>query len=81
MCGFPSTPEGCGVGVPSGPITLTSYIVDKLKHVGPAGTPLQPSRSNMQISNFQPLEAKFEKVDFTKNVGLAMLNHVHFDKY
>ena len=32
------------------------------------------------LSIFDPLEAVFEKVVLTKNVGLAMLYHVHFKK-
>ena len=65
-------------GGPTGLIAPTSYIVDRLECVGPARTPRNPAGATCDFPFFDPLEAEFEKVVFTKNVALAMLYHVVF---
>ena len=45
----------------------------------PIGNPPQPARSNVRLPIFQPLEAEFEKVVFSKVVALAMFYLVTFE--
>ena len=84
-------PLGCGGvptgrrGGPPGPIAPTSYIVDRLERVGtartpmPLGTPRNPAGATCDFPFFNPLEAEFEKVVFTKVVALAMLYLINFE--
>ena len=72
------------VGAPHTSVVCTHYIVDGHKHMEVSGTPTRtptgiPTRSMWAIPFFNPLEAEFEKVVFTKNVALAMLYLVVFE--
>ena len=69
---------GCR-GVPEGPIAPTSYIVDRLEHIGPAGTPRNPAGATCNFPFFDSLEAEFEKFVTTKVVDLAMIYLVNFE--
>ena len=69
---LPTTPafmRAPAFGVSVGPIALTSYIVDRLE----PEPPRNPTGATCDFPFFDPLEAEFENVVFTKNVGLAML--------
>ena len=54
--------------------------MDRLERVGPTGTPRNSVGAMCDFPFLDPLVAEFEKAGFTKNVGLAMLYHVHFEK-
>ena len=69
-------------GVPPGPIAPTSFIEEQ---VGPGRTPRAPLETPRNLEAtcdflfFDPLEAEFEKVVFTKVVALAMFYLVLFE--
>ena len=64
------------VGVPHASVVSIHYMVDGYKHTEASGT---PNVSMCAIPFFDPLEAEFENVAFTKSVALAMVYHAGFE--